>query len=401
MNKLTKKLLLLFLSISIFLFLFACNNNNELESLDKTKNIIKDIEEIKVNFEKYDIVKSLKKHGIELETPEIDIFSAKDNVLIFGIRNPIVEETEDITKVTEFGPPVTHAKLMKYDLNTDTLSEIYKFETPIQCYDVIADGDEVIITYSDHKDDVEALNIHNVHCYVAKIKGKEMTNIDSFIINLYYNVPYLSALNGDIYYSYNKKVNNQEVFGINKIIDDSVINIAEYKDIELLDSKIYSNGKEMMIFVDEGTQAFFYIFDGNGFIMKKPLDLNKRVFSYDLLSDGIIMSIEEKDTGKYYLEFLDLKSDKLIRKHTGPIYNMVNNGDMDCIGTGDSFNLNHIMIKDDIIINTYIDIHSEILGSAKNSTSNVIRIKSNAKNVYGVYYEDLGIYTIVQILDSK
>ncbi|GMG96770.1 hypothetical protein [Tepidimicrobium xylanilyticum] len=399
MENLNRKLLLILLSVSIFFFLFGCNNEDKLESLDKTKDVIrKDVQEVKVKFEKYDIIKSLEEHGVTLETPEIDIFSVKDDVLIFGIRNPTIE-IEDVTKATEFGPPVTHSKLMKYDLNKDTLSEIYKFESPIQCYDVAVKGDEVIITYSDHKDDLESLNASKVHCYIAKIKGNKMTNIDSFVINFYYDVPFLATLNGDIYYSYNKKVNNQEVFGINKIIDDSVINIVEYKDIKLLDSRIYSNGKEMMLSIDEGEQAFFYIFNEDGFLLKKPLDLNKRIRSYNLLSNGIIMSIEEKDSGKYYIEFLDLKSDKIIRKHIGPMYYMVNNGKMDCIGTGDSFNLNHFMVRDDQIINTYIDIHNEIIGSTRKSTSRVIRIHPNRKNVYGVYFEGLGIYTNVKILD--
>ena len=153
-----------------------------------------------------------------------------------------------------------------------------------------------------------------------------------------------------------------------------------------------------MLFVDEGDQAFFYIFNEDGFLLKKPLDLDKRVFSYNLLFNGIIKSIEEKDSGKYYIEFLDLKSDKIIRKHTGPIYSMVNNGEMDCIGTGDSFNLNHMMVRDGQIINTYIDIHSEIIGSTREPFSRVIRINPNTENVYGVYFEDLGIYTKVEIL---
>lgn len=400
MKKLTRKLLLIFLFISISLFLFGCNNEDELESLDKPKDTIKDVKEVEVKIEEYDIIKSLERHGIELETPEIDIFNVKDDVLIFGIRNPTIK-IEDVTKATEFGPPITHLKLMKYDLNKDILSEIYQFETPIHCYDVAIKGDEIIITYSDHKRDLESLNISNVHCYIAKIKGNKMTNIDSFVINLYYNVPFLATINGNIYYSYNKKVNHQEVFGINKIIDDSVVNIVEYNDIKLLNSRIYSNGKEMMLFVDEGDQAFFYIFNEDGFLLKKPLDLDKRVFSYNLLSNGIIMSIEEKDSGKYYIEFLDLKSDKIIRKHTGPIYSMVNNGEMDCIGTGDSFNLNHFMVRDDQIINTYIDIHNEIIGSTREPFSRVIRINPNTENVYGVHFEDLGIYTKVEIFDCS
>ncbi len=139
MKKLTRKLLLIFLFISISLFLFGCNNEDELESLDKPKDTIKDVKEVEVKIEEYNIIKSLERHGIELETPEIDIFNVKDDVLIFGIRNPTIK-IEDITKATEFGPPITHLKLMKYDLNKDILSEIYQFETPIHCYDVAIKG---------------------------------------------------------------------------------------------------------------------------------------------------------------------------------------------------------------------------------------------------------------------
>ena len=318
---------------------------------------------------------------------QIDIFNAEDNVLIFGIRNPI-DEIEDITKIPEFGPPITHSRLMMYDLENDTLSEILKFKEPTQCYDLLIKDQDIIITYSTHKDDMENLDILNVNCHIGKIKEDEIIDIDSFIANLYYNIPYLTIINDNIYYSYDKKVGDREVFGINKILDEEYINIVEYEEFKLLNSTISSNGKEMMLFVDEGKQAFFYIFNEEGFLFKKPLDLNKRVFAYNLLSDGIIISCEEKDSDKYYIEFFNFKSDEIIQKHIGPIYNMVGNSHKDCMAIGESFNLNYIRVTNNEIINTYIDIHNEIA----QSTANAIRVYSNNKNIYGVYFEDLGIY---------
>lgn len=373
-----------FLLFIITILLFTSCTDGDIQEENSYKEGTKEAEpeeSISYSFNEYDILSALESSEIDIKNKFYDVLLVEGDLIFLVIE----KELNEVSSTSELGPAIAHEKLVVLNYKTEDIQRIMEFKEMIVCYDLaLNEDDEIIISYKTIDLDILDEDGESVEYYIGKVTNENNIKVLDKYKGSLYKPPRFNKLSSDLYYTYQKDSNTEIKSGIQKLEGDKISDVIDFNGIQLLDTRLFTNNDSLMIFVEDNSSACFYIINDNDVINKIYLEPQEKVFAYDILEEGVIISYQIQDTQESGIMYIDFEEQNREIVKSIDIYHIEGDNFNTSIGTDPIFDSYYIGIeKGKILIRKLNDINK-----IKNSSTNAFRLFNKDNDTFGIFIEE-------------
>ncbi|MEW8973715.1 MAG: hypothetical protein AB2375_05910 [Tissierellaceae bacterium] len=357
-----KKRNIIFILLSILVFLTSCFSDmkeNTNSTIKNTNNMINKIEidELKYNIKNKNIFANLQKYNNLISEDDVEILDMSDNLLYIAL-------TDNSEGSMTLSTAIKYKEIVEYNIVTDKISPIYKFEDDILLHDFTSIKDRYFISYSTNGE---------YNYYVSEIISGELKKIDSFP-GFDYKYPRFARIKDKLFYSYVSHKDDNIVNSIKSydLLKNKSNVFYSDKDSSFITTELYSSVNNFIAFFENNNTGYFQIYDENDLVSKIPLKKNERVISFTPIKDGLLLSYEDhnisskfmdnKNEKKKYvtkLKYINIKDNNEYEIMSDKIYSLISIGDNHAMGLDSSFGNYLLEVTDNIIEKKAIKLNKE------------------------------------------
>lgn len=383
-----------FLLFIITILLFTSCTDGDIQEENSYKEGTKEAEpeeSISYSFNEYDILSALESSEIDIKNKFYDVLLVEGDLIFLVIE----KELNEVSSTSELGPAIAHEKLVVLNYKTEDIQRIMEFKEMIVCYDLaLNEDDEIIISYKTIDLDILDEDGESVEYYIGKVTNENNIKVLDKYKGSLYKPPRFNKLSSDLYYTYQKDSNTEIKSGIQKLEGDKISDVIDFNGIQLLDTRLFTNNDSLMIFVEDNSSACFYIINDNDVINKIYLEPQEKVFAYDILEEGVIISYQIQDTQESGIMYIDFEEQNREIVKSIDIYHIEGDNFNTSIGTDPIFDSYYIGIeKGKILIRKLNDINK-----IKNSSTNAFRLFNKDNDTFGIFIEEKFKYLDVSLI---
>ncbi|MBU5428233.1 hypothetical protein KQI41_17710 [Tissierella pigra] len=390
-----KKVKYIFFITMIVLVCISSKN----ESIEIENGINLETKSTNINFNKYDILKELKYNNLNMEDSFANIIFVEDDLMFIVLENYL----DDDIPMDQMGLSIVNKHIIMYNYKLQNIERVIELKEDIYCYDLVISNDgEIFISYilvgpGVTGIDIENNNLGEIDYYIGSINDDDSITVLDTYRGFVYKPSRFSKVLSDIYYTYKEENDTKTICGIKKIDKNKIVSVHRFEDVDYLDTRLFSNENLLMIFMEDNKTACFYILNENSLIDKIYLEPYEKVFSYNMLENGVVVSYENSKINTSELMFISFIDHEKSVIQSNDMYTIVSNGLNNCLGTDSFFNIYYISISDKkILTQTLADINK-----LKISNMNIVRLFKKDKNQYGVFFESEYLYLDLNISDER